>query len=222
MILSCLLMIYFQIVFKFLWRDDKFMFYVCFISLPNQEFQIFIPKPGLNSRTPGCARPGTAICPSPNWILLILAARWMKLLHSITLMRSNRSSLQWITWGYHLLHTCIHPGSHHLDADIEAWLAPVTVHTCLMVQVHMVRSRRMMKNNQFYTLFMTVGDKCNAVRAASLIKLSMFQCLPSSERAARPSHGGCQPSIRNNYSNKRNKPHYRGHFNYRPHYPDSV
>ena len=36
-----------SIVFKFFWRDDKFMFYVCFISFPNKEFQVFIPRPWL-------------------------------------------------------------------------------------------------------------------------------------------------------------------------------
>ena len=49
-----------SIVFKFFWRDDKFMFYVCFISFPNKECQVFIAGRGWWGAP---LLPGRAICP---------------------------------------------------------------------------------------------------------------------------------------------------------------
>ena len=138
---------------------------------------------------------GGIICPTPASILA--AIMWMRISRP-GLLRSRCILVWWYRYTWHGAE--VHKHRTKMDKDDEK--QPILhIH-------HDSRGSMLCIESNLYR--------------ASLIKLSMFQCLPSSERAARPSHGGCQPSIRNNYSNKRNKPHYRGHFNYRPHYPDSV
>ena len=75
-----------SIVFKFFWRDDKFMFYVCFISFPNKECEVFIPRPWLMRHPPSPRESHLSGLRTEYywyWLLSVLTTRlWMKFMQN--------------------------------------------------------------------------------------------------------------------------------------------
>ena len=92
-----------SIVFKFFWRDDKFMFYVCFISFPNKECEVFIPRPWLMRHPPSPRESHLSGLRTEYywyWLLSVLTTRlWMKFMQNTEkFVASTRDGLSWTAW----------------------------------------------------------------------------------------------------------------------------